>query len=225
MEDLTRLGILLPRFIWELVTAIICGGLIGLERGFRRKAPGLRGYILICFGAALYMMIADLILIGLGETGTTDPARIAAQVVTAIGFIGAGVIIARRDDASGITAAAAVWVTAGVGLVIGTGYPLLGLLVTGALIVALSLLHGIEERLTHKPQPLLLKLIVREDNPELRQSLKTVLEREGVRPDTFRAEVVPNGVKITISASAGPEDVRVLTAALWTTPGVVDVEH
>ncbi|MBM3327147.1 MAG: hypothetical protein FJY65_09290 [Calditrichaeota bacterium] len=224
MEDLTRLGVFLPRFIWELLTAIICGGLIGLERGTRRQPNALRNFILICFGAALYMIMSDLIVIGLGETGSADLGQIAAAAALAAALIGAGVIISRKGDLVSVSTAAAIWVTAAIGLVIGVGYPLLGLMITGMVIFTLTLLHSVEERLAPKPRPILIKLVAREDNADLRARLQSALEREGVHPDTLRAEIAPNGVKITISAVSGPADVKSLLTALWTTPGVVEVE-
>ncbi|MBM3328021.1 MAG: MgtC/SapB family protein [Calditrichaeota bacterium] len=225
MEDLTRIGALLPGIIGGLLTAIVCGGLIGLERGMRRKAAGLRDYILVCFGAALYMMSGELLGISRGEGGTPDPSRIAAQIATAIGFLGAGVIIHRRGEVGGITTAAAIWVTAAIGIVIGAGYPLLALMVTGVVLMALTLLYGVEERLSRAHRKsLLLKIVLREDTGEVRERIQTALQRQGVQIDAVRAERVPNGTKLTITAMTG-EDPRALLELLWVTPGVVEVEH
>jgi putative Mg2+ transporter-C (MgtC) family protein len=225
MEDITNLGELLPRFLIEIVVAIICGGLIGLERGLRHKAAGLRDYILICLGAVLFMKISELVAlrIGLGQTG--DPGRIAAQVVTGIGFIGAGAIIHRQNDVAGITTAASIWVVAAIGLTIGAGYPLLAMLVTGAVLLTLTLLSGVEKHLKSTPRSLLLRITVREDTTELREKLKTVLESGGVKLEGFRSEPGPTGTKLTIKAPEEPREIRELLANLWTLQGVSEIEH
>ncbi|NQT33641.1 MgtC/SapB family protein [bacterium] len=225
MEDLTRLGELLPRFIIAILVAIICGGLIGLERGLRHKSAGLRDNILICLGAVLYMIIAELIAMNAGNDVIGDPSRIAAHVVTGIGLICAAVILLRGKDISGLTNAATIWVVAAIGLIIGAGYPLLGMLVTAVTLLLLTMLHGVEKHISRKPRPLLLKLILREDNPEIRDKLQKLLEQHGVKPDSYRAERGPFGVKLTVQAAAEPEDIRVMVTDLWTIQGVTEVEH
>ena len=102
MEDITKLSPMLPHFLVEILVAIVCGGLIGLERGLRRKAAGLRDNILICLGSVLFMKVSELVALNVGGAAAGDPGRIAAQVVTGIGFIGAGVIIQKRGDVTGI---------------------------------------------------------------------------------------------------------------------------
>src|SRR4030042_6411171 len=104
----------------------------------------------------------------------------AAQVFTGIGFIGAGAIIHRQNDVSGITTAATIWVVAAIGLTIGAGYPLLAMLVTGAVLLTLTLLSGVERHLKRSPRSLLLRITIREDTSELREKLKAILEEGGV---------------------------------------------
>ncbi|UYM07795.1 MgtC/SapB family protein [Solicola gregarius] len=107
----------------DLVVALALSALIGLEREVRAKAAGLRTHALVGLGAALFMVVskygfADVV----GETGTNlDPSRIAAQIVSGIGFIGGGLIFVRRDAVRGLTTAASVWVTAAVGMAAGAG--------------------------------------------------------------------------------------------------------
>lgn len=224
MDNVTYLGVLLPRFITELVAAILCGALLGIERGPARRSAGLRDTILICFGTTLLMIVGELLDLATGDGSATDPGRLAGWVIGAAGLIAAGAAL-RRRGAEALTTAATIWVTAGVGLLIGAGYPLLGLLVTGAVLLTLMLLRGIETHLTGHPRPLLLKLTAREDSPELRRQIQAVLERQGVYADSFRAESAPGAVKLTVTAASEPADVRPLVAALWTVPGVTEVEH
>ena len=120
----------------KILAAVICGGMIGLERELKGKSAGLRTNILICMGATIYMMVSDLVprMYGL----PADPGRIAAQVVSGIGFIGAGSIIRSGATVAGLTTAALIWIAAALGLVIGIGYPLLAIIFS--LIVLLILI-------------------------------------------------------------------------------------
>lgn len=100
----------------HLVLAVFLGGAIGLERELQQKAAGLRTNILICVGAALF---TELSLAMTAEFG--DPSRIAAQIVTGVGFLGAGAIIQGRGTVTGLTTAATMWLVAAIGMAIGFG--------------------------------------------------------------------------------------------------------
>jgi len=102
----------------RLLLAAVLGGIIGFQRERAKKPAGLRTHILICLGSALFTVVSVL-----GFTGSVDPSRIAAGVVTGIGFIGAGVIFRgmRGDKVMGITTAASIWVTAAIGIAAGVG--------------------------------------------------------------------------------------------------------
>jgi putative Mg2+ transporter-C (MgtC) family protein len=109
----------------DLLLAFVLSSLIGLEREFRQRSAGLRTYTLVGFGAALIMLVSkygfgDILTAG---TVVLDPSRIAAQIVTGIGFIGGGLIFVRRDAVRGLTTAAAVWLTAAIGMACGSGLP------------------------------------------------------------------------------------------------------
>ncbi len=141
----------------RLFVSIFCGAVIGLEREWARKVAGLRTMILICMGSSLYMAVSELA----AESGTQpfDITRIAAQVVTGVGFIGAGTIIVARGQIQGITTATTIWVVAAIGLIIGAGYPYFGLLVTGIVLGILVLVGYLEKRFIdrwfrddHKPE-------------------------------------------------------------------------
>ena len=119
------------------------------------------------------MFISELVATTAGTGVVSDPARIAAQVVTGIGFIGAGVIIRKGADITGLTTAATIWVVAGIGLTIGAGYPLLAMQITGITLLTLTVLHGVEKHLGRKPRPLLLKLNVREDSQDIFRKLES----------------------------------------------------
>lgn len=135
-----------PWVSWELllriVVAGVCGALIGLERGIRQKEAGIRTHTIVAMGGALLMIIskyafADLAANGeffLGTTGA-DPTRVASQAITAIAFLGAGVIFRHGNMVHGLTTAAGIWATAAIGLAIGAGLYTIG--VTTAILVLL----------------------------------------------------------------------------------------
>ena len=132
-------------FLLKILAAILCGGMIGLEREYFGKAAGLRTNILICMGATIYMIVSDLVpkIYGI----PADPGRIAAQVVSGIGFIGAGSIIRSGATIGGLTTASVIWVVAGIGLLIGIGYPGLAIMIT---FVVIAVVYGLGklERIT-----------------------------------------------------------------------------
>ena len=123
----------------KILIAILTGGGIGLERELRAKPAGLRTNILICVGSALLM---DLSIRVAGPGG--DPGRIAAQVVTGIGFLGAGTILHTRGTISGLTSAATIWVVAAIGLTAGAGYYFEALAATATVMLVLRGLGWIE---------------------------------------------------------------------------------
>ncbi|HEY0340846.1 MAG TPA: MgtC/SapB family protein [Steroidobacteraceae bacterium] len=116
----------------ELGLALVLSSLIGLEREFRAKSAGLRTHTLVGVAAALIMLVSKY---GFGDTivkyeVVLDPSRVAAQIVSGIGFIGGGLIFVHRDVVRGLTTAAIIWLTAAVGMACGGGLPLLALFVT-----------------------------------------------------------------------------------------------
>ncbi|MEM2611890.1 MAG: MgtC/SapB family protein [Thermoproteota archaeon] len=116
--------------IFSLVLAIVFGAIVGLEREKAHKPAGLRTHMLVCLGSCLFTIIS--------EKFSVDPARIAAGIVTGIGFIGAGAIIAEQDKIVGITTAASLWATAAIGLTIGVGDYLLAAASTLLVFLVLS---------------------------------------------------------------------------------------
>lgn len=135
----------------RLLAAILAGAVIGLERERHGKAAGLRTIILICMGSCLFMITSELvgsIQLKQGMANyVSDPGRIAAQVVSGVGFLGAGTVITARDKVHGLTTAAVVWVTAGIGLVIGLDFELFGLSIAVLVTLILLSLHAFERNL------------------------------------------------------------------------------
>jgi putative Mg2+ transporter-C (MgtC) family protein len=134
-----------PAFWFRLGAAVLCGGIIGLERQLRGKAAGIRTSILICLGTEIFVSLGA----SLGGD-RVDPTRVLAQVVTGIGFLGGGVILAREGLLVGVTSAAVIWVLAALGSLIGLGYlaaAIILTLVTVGLLLGVELLESIFRRL------------------------------------------------------------------------------
>lgn len=145
MESWDNLEAILPWFLLRCGAAVLCGALICVERELKRKPAGFRTNILICLGSAIYMAIG-LLVSGDRPAGESDPTRVAAQVVTGIGFIGAGTIIQSGRQVTGLTSAATIWVVASIGLVAGAGYPVLAVVSAILVVITLAALRRLEDR-------------------------------------------------------------------------------
>jgi putative Mg2+ transporter-C (MgtC) family protein len=144
---------ILHDFLLRSGMAVLCGGVIGVERELRGKSAGFRTNILICLGSS-YFMLVSLLVSGFAESGRPgDPGRIAAQVVTGIGFLGAGTIIQSRGQIAGLTTAALIWVVSSIGLLIGAGYLLLAFLGTAFIVLTLTVLGVVERKVFNRRQP------------------------------------------------------------------------
>ncbi|SEJ72669.1 putative Mg2+ transporter-C (MgtC) family protein [Propionispira arboris] len=139
---------------WELLLRLtlscILGGVIGYERQSRRKSAGLRTNVLVCLGSCLIMVLSEAIYQQVEGLTNADPARLAAQVVSGIGFLGAGAIMKEGLTVTGLTTAACLWVVAGVGLAVGAGF-YSGALFTSALVFGtLGTLSRLDDWVTHE---------------------------------------------------------------------------
>ncbi|WP_025081292.1 MgtC/SapB family protein [Lactobacillus hamsteri] len=142
MESLAPLPIQLD-WLLRIIVAAVCGAVIGYERAVQRKSAGVRTHIVVAIASALFMIVskygfADLLNM---HDIALDPSRIAAQIVTGISFIGAGTILVRREQISGLTTAAGVWATAAIGMAVGAGMYLIGVLSTAFLFLIQVLFH------------------------------------------------------------------------------------
>ena len=129
----------------QVLTSLILGGLLGYDREKKFKSAGIKTNILICLGSTLYTTMGLLIFMGSGVNA--DPSRIAAQIVSGIGFLGAGAIIQSRGHVVGMTTAAVIWVVAAIGFTIGAGYPFTAAIFTLTILIVLKLIHPIYQYL------------------------------------------------------------------------------
>lgn len=127
----------------RMLLAVICGGIIGMEREFKRRPAGFRTHILICLGAAMTTLTGQYLLLNRGYY--TDLSRLGAQVIAGVGFIGAGtIIVTARQRVKGLTTAAGLWTAAIVGLTLGAGFLEAGLLATFLILIAESVFSRLE---------------------------------------------------------------------------------
>ena len=121
MPTLNENSLTMLDVVIRMAIAVVCGGLIGMEREQKRRPAGLRTHMLICLGACMTTLTSQYLLLNLGLY--TDPARLGAQVIAGIGFIGAGtIIVTKRRQVKGLTTAAGLWASAIVGLCCGAGF-------------------------------------------------------------------------------------------------------
>jgi putative Mg2+ transporter-C (MgtC) family protein len=134
--------------IVKLVVAAVIGSVVGLERVLAGKDPGLRTFMLVSTGSCLFSIVS----LGLGPAQGADPARIAAQIVPGIGFLGAGAIFRSKDRIAGLTTAALMWLTASIGMAVGFGH--LGISIS-ALLITMTFMFILEcvHRLLRKMKP------------------------------------------------------------------------
>ena len=164
----------------RLVLAVLFGGIIGLERGRQRRAAGLRTHILVCLGAALVTTVGFYSTQVLGNI-TADPMRVAAQVISGIGFLGVGTILVKgRFQITGLTTAAGLWVTAAIGIALGAGFyegAIIAFIVT---VISIVLLHRIERVINDKHSSFGVYTEISSDK-EVRKCIDFLIEHFGAR--------------------------------------------
>ncbi len=135
---------ILEAFI-KMALALVCGGIIGMERGRKKRPAGFRTYMLVCLGSTLVMMTNEYLF---DNYMTGDVARLGAQVVNGIGFLGAGTIITTgHNRVKGLTTAAGLWASACIGLAIGSGYYEGAIIGTVMIVIVMVVLHSFDRRL------------------------------------------------------------------------------
>lgn len=184
--------LLLFEYLPKILLAIFCGSLIGLERELKEKPAGMRTYMLICAGAALFTIVG--IHFTENWEGISDPMRVAAQVVTGIGFLGAGTILFGKGHVSGLTSAAAIWMSAAIGMAIGIGMLVFSLIVTLIVIISLLLLGKIEFSLGLKGRKRYILTV--STSIDSLESIQELIKRTGSRGNII--EIMGTGDKMQV---------------------------
>ncbi len=204
----------------SLALAVLCGGAIGLEREYSQHPAGLRTNILICVGAALIMELSVRVA---GPSEVADPGRIAAQVVSGIGFLGAGSIIQSRGAVRGLTTAATIWVVAAIGLAIGAGEHLAAVGSTVLVLIVLIVLGWAERRYVREHRGHVISLQTTRD---FRFSeIAGVIDELGLSVRTRHVTEHADGRHYQIKLSGAPQRIGELAHILMNRPDVESVRH
>ena len=135
--------------VLRMLLAVVCGGIIGIERESKRRPAGFRTHILICLGASMTTLTSQYLYLHMGWF--TDLARLGAQVIAGVGFIGAGtIIVTKQKNVKGLTTAAGLWATAAIGLALGAGFYEGAILTFVFIVITITVLHRLEYKITKR---------------------------------------------------------------------------
>lgn len=220
IREVTYLAVALRIF-----AAVIIGGILGLERGMKNRPAGLRTYMLVCVGACVVMLTNQYIY---QVFGSGDPVRMGAQVVSGIGFLGAGtIIVTRRNQIKGLTTAAGLWSAAGVGLALGVGFYEAALAGTFAVFFVMTLLQRMDNKLHRRSRRL--EAYIELSGISLGDFLRTMREADIEVSDVQResGEEETDGVRAYVATLKGQkrQNHAQLMAKVLEVPGVDFVEE
>lgn len=201
-------------FILRLFIAGVLGAVVGLDREYRAKEAGYRTHFLVSLGSALIMIVSQYGFqqVILENSVSLDPSRVAAQVVSGIGFIGAGTIIIQKQFVRGLTTAAGIWATAGIGLAIGAGMYGIGVAATILTLIGLELLSFIFKSLGMKSS----MIVFSTDEKDIIQKVTRELNDRGYMLVSYQMEKVSHSnadtyvVTIIIKAKKSTDDNKLL---------------
>ncbi len=214
---------LMPRPYCEFVlvaTAFLCGALVGFEREKEHKPAGLRTIILICVGSAIFTVVSAS-----PSLGGHEPARIAAQIVTGVGFLGAGSILRDRHHISGLTTAATIWASSGIGMVVGAGYATAGVVLSAAVLVTLDWVRRLEFMLRGACQVHRVLVVYQPAQGKTRARITALLDEAKGPIAIGEDKQRPEGLReISIEYCGVHRDHRCVLAQLADLPGVESLE-
>lgn len=218
----------LPLFsvFMRIILSMVMGGLVGLEREIHGCAAGLRTHILVCMGSALFMVTSIDMAAMYGHFSPVDPTRIAAQVVTGIGFLGAGAIIRYGWSIRGLTTAASIWAVSAIGLTAGAGL-YKPAAITTLIVLAVLFLSRFEDLMETHMHGKVLSVMLSLGGKTGLDEIKSIIEVYGGRIRKITSEDVPGGKSrkfifdVMVYYSIHQKDIVSDTAAL---PGVEEVE-
>jgi putative Mg2+ transporter-C (MgtC) family protein len=210
-------------FVVKALLAIACGGLIGVEREMKDKPAGFRTNILICLGSMLFMWLSTQVAMVVAAGRPSDPGRIAAQVVTGIGFLGAGTIIQSRGRITGLTSAAMIWVVSAVGMSIGAGYSIIGLITTSLILVVLVGLGLVERRVFRRCRYYDCQIAFDDDHGRTRREIENALRSLGRPLESFNLRRAEDHLVLTVPYCDAHAAHKKFLGELWKIEGVREV--
>lgn len=222
MPDLSWLDVL-----GRIALAAALGGAIGLERELRERAAGLRTHLLVSVGAAVFTLVSAYAWhdFHFGNGTTFDPTRIAAQIVSGIGFLGAGAIIRQGFSVRGLTTAATLWVVAAIGMASGAGYYSAAVLGTGLVLFSLWPLRSIARSLSGRLRPVSTRLLVEVPRGGSAAPVLTALEDAGAQLKSLEFDEERGRRRVAIELQlAGRASPSSVVARLMDQDGVLGAE-
>ena len=213
-------------FIPRVLLAVVCGGLIGFEREMKNKPAGIKTNMLICVGASLYTAISILVSASLAESGHFgDPARIAAQIVSGIGFLGGGTIIQSRGTISGLTTAATIWVVSAIGVCIGMGYFNVALFASILVIVVLVMTTAFEDRVFGRSVAFECEIIAEDPLGHVRQAIHQAMMQNELNVDDFDIKNRGKNSIMTIQYSGQRNNHKKFILDIWNIAGIKEIRN
>ena len=179
-------------YIFRIILSEILGALIGYERQFKHKSAGLRTNILVCIGSCLIMILSNLLYEQVEGKTNADPARLAAQVVSGIGFLGAGAIIKEGVNVIGLTTAACIWVVSGVGLAVGAGYYIIAVFASLLVYIILEILSQMDSWLVPTDN-IMIKIRMINDSEKIKEVYNALLKL-GLKSKNFSVVFVSEDI-------------------------------
>jgi len=212
--------------LFKIVVSIILGGLVGLEREHHNQPAGLKTHIVLCVGATLITIVSITLARDLSGSMTSDPARIAAQIVSGIGFLGGGAILRLGATVRGLTTAACIWTVTGVGMAVGAGYYFPAVLTIIAVLLTLHFLGRFENVLLDRKRFRQMTLTARQSNTLL-GNVEQVLAANSISIKNIEVnrELTEPNVELRALVTV-PESVNLntLSDAIFRIPGTVHFE-
>ena len=205
----------------KLLLAVALGGLIGLERESSQKPAGFRINILICVGSTMMMVLSGLLLQGKEGSGG-DLTRIAAGVITGIGFIGAGTIIQSRGIVVGLTTAATLWAVGGLGLVIGGGHYIPAIIFTAIIILTLILFRQIEGHFLKKS--IYRYHLKTKYSKDILANIKKIALHEGIRFRELTLKKEENLAVVDLSFSSAEDKEQKFSQSLFDVQEILEIK-
>ncbi len=205
-------------YLTDILVALACGGCIGLERELKHKPAGIKTNMLICLGSALFTKMSL-------EIGG-DPSRIAAQIVSGIGFLGGGSIVQSRGHISGLTTAATIWVVSAVGVCIGSHHVVFGVMTSFAVVMVLVVASIFERQVlgTHR----IFRVTVRTQDvkeSDFMHEISALLEKHTLMLLGIQLEVKSGQTFFVVTYKGDRKNHLLCLPAIWKIPGVLDLQN
>ena len=199
----------------RLIVASLLGGLIGLEREYKRRSAGVRTNLLICLGAAFFTLLSAV----LAGDGSPNKGQVAANIVQGRGFLGAGLIIHNRSRISGLTSAASVWVVASIGMACGAGLLAAAAVATVIVVIALELVGFLERRASIKIYSLVYEARG-DDQTAMLRSILDAMDKAGERLAEFATNAIGDLQRVSFTITATKKQHERLRGRLLSEPAI-----